>query len=595
MATIEIQLPSGQTAEVELPQGADPKTYAQHAYHQLASQNRPTGSTPGALELLGQQLMRPVQTLGRELLEGGQQALSYNPPSQGSFVNKLVQGPLPQNPVTDAVGAGINSLLGVGRVLGAPVTAMAEEVGKGYGEIAGALGAPEGMRQGVELAGQLAGGLAAPQSLTTAMPKALQAGGRLAMRPAVKALQEAEARQLAAMSKNKAALDAHQEAIKAWEAKRQMGLDTQMANQAARAAALRRVSESEQELLAATQRAGAPTTTEAAYEFMNRTTPLPQIPVPGLNKAAQAIVDQLEDVPSALQPAKVGKVAEALEGTKSVGPDLAGMTASQKSLWGEFLSKLKSDVSTEPPTLDKLQQIQQGIGRMTRSTDPRVAGAARHLYEQTMRDVEAAAKTIPEARQYLQATAIARQNYAAEELADFMTAMGTRVSKTGQLLIQPEKLAQALRKGGFNGLRPEAKTEIESTLAQVFDLRKGIPEVVKPPRVGTQPKAPNLLPEELDIKKRGWTSGLGAQLVGAGVMIAAGIPWYIAKPVAIGYPRLIFRTALYPKGRALLRTLYADLPPSLGDTAKMSAIANFLRSQGEEAEVPQLATPNPQQ
>jgi hypothetical protein len=265
------------------------------------------------------------------------------------------------------------------------------------------------------------------------------------------------------------------------------------------------------------------------------------------------------------------------------------MSDTQRSVWEPVFKQMQAGGAA--PTLDKVQRMSEGLVPLMNSTDARVSGAGRFLYKNLMDDVRAAAtKGIPEAQQYLKATEVARQNYAAQELSDFMTNSGTRVNKLGNIEIQPEKLTQKLRQGEFAGLRPEARTEIEAALNDVYNARKNIPEIYKAQNVGPKPKEPkpeSLMPEEITPKRE--SSLAGPLTIGAAAKMVVGAPYYAARAAATVYNRAIFQAALNPTGRRLLRTLYSDLPPRVNDAARMGAVINFLRSQGQNITVPQPA------
>jgi hypothetical protein len=57
------------------------------------------------------------------------------------------------------------------------------------------------------------------------------------------------------------------------------------------------------------------------------------------------------------------------------------------------------------------------------------------------------------------------------------------------------------------------------------------------------------------------------------------IPWAVLSMVGLDLlNQAVFRVGLTPAGRSFVRALYADRPPSIRDTAKISAIVNYLQS-----------------
>lgn len=72
-------------------------------------------------------------------------------------------------------------------------------------------------------------------------------------------------------------------------------------------------------------------------------------------------------------------------------------------------------------------------------------------------------------------------------------------------------------------------------------------------------------------------------LAAGGITGALGVPAGAAYGLTVGAavfgPRLIFRMAMTPIGRVMVRKLYEGSPPMANDIGRFTAMANFLQAQ----------------
>lgn len=521
----------------------------------------------------GGELLRPLQRTGEEFLAGARQAFAPQYSSENpSAVERYVTTPASQ-------------LMGALRMAVAPITGLMQEPTERAARSVGqTLGIPDPLNEIIARTAGLGAGAMAPQGLVTAPLRLAQRGLQMFTNPARAAITSAEELSTANQVRNLASEMAGQQAQQASSriAQREVGgLITSPLAQSVR----------------------APQTTEQAFSFMQQLPEqAPQIAVPGLAKAANKITQRFENTIESLTP-RGAKTAEQLAGEITPGaaaaaagnispmpgvPPLAQMTPQQQAIWGPIVNDL-SKATSGKLDLPTLQNVQQGIGLLTRNTDPRTAGFAKHLYRNLMDDVRTASATSPEAAQFYQATRVARQNFAAEDLADIITKNGTTIDSFGRLTVKPGSILKAIQKNDLlKDLPPEEAKRVSDALENAFHAQRNVraagaatrAESVAPvpPHGGAQ----GMLHGAMSVK--GVLAGLGSAALAE--FLGTGIPHYYAFAAgnmsAAALPRAIFRAAMTPQGRALLNILYRDVPPTVigpGAQTAVTALTNFLHAQ----------------
>lgn len=634
MATAEIDLGNGRVAEVEIPQGEDPGTYVAHAAQLLKAQSATPASGSLSAQLrsegeqdtasnIGRELLRPFKSTGNEIVQGFNQAFrpTYDQPNMfdrgvGAITGGLVSPEMSQK----AISTPVSQITGLLRMLFPVVGAVANEADVGVNRAARFAGAPD---QVADVAGKTAGlgaGFAAPTtgpiSLVQQLGQMLTRGGMAPIRAAEATNATNAGLNVGVDARNAAQqsdfLDALSRETAAAQDTAQVNRTANMRNAAAREAALRDVSTAEGRVAQmqgpnvmspAAARLRNPLTNEQAYGFMNEpTTVMPTIPLTHLEGAADNILAKLKGTPKALQPTKAKNVAEQLTTPDAVGEAFGDMTPQQQRAWSAIKDQLQQSKQSGGLALDKVDEIANGLGQLTHSPDPRTSGLAKKMYKEMFNDIREAAKTDPVAAQYVAANRIARQNLAARDIADIVTFNGTKIDKLGRLTVDPGAILKAVQKNELLAdLPPEQAREFVDTLDAVFRARSRVPaeqsvlpEIVPATKVRKPPTMEKSLPTNGEPSAPGGhvpyhsPKRLAMGLAGASAFHAMGLPAYsgglVGYAMAANYPRLIFTAARTRAGRQMLETLYKDMPPRVGDTAKFFALSNFLKSQPVEVQ-----------
>ena len=648
MATAEVQLPSGETTEIDVPEGANPETFIPHAMglirrqRGMETQMQQENAMPGprsveeiatsALSQVPSALWEGVKTVGKA---GRALASPLLPPgmrgeqdpllqqlkdlaggavsgASGGFVNPgAPEGEAPSSDMR-ALGqvagsaipfAGISRLA---RALGIPLRSLIPLISTGAGAVQGGM---QGGREGA-LEGAITGGASAAAG--AALTQGALSGAKLAAKPAQLPLQEADQLTRQNIATNAANRRAFEQASRAHQELLQRQRQEVLMNQQARRAQAGLISERERAMMDAIRTAPQPDAVAQAYKFMNDLDPatgqpvkLPDIKLPNLAREASAKASQIEALPAAIGGKKAPQFASEMEGQVAggAGPELTiGGKAIPADLQARVMEQLGiTTAGGKAVNLRQVQDLQQGLGMLSRqSNDPRVYGLARHFYKNLMQDLEEAAKATPEARKFLDASKVFKTQMAAEELADWATSHGTGVNKTtGEFMARPEAIKKFITSPDsmFKHLPAEVQSEIASTVESVFDARKGMPPIYKPKKGGLQaPKPRKILPEVIEpARAEGWLArhpivAASVASSGFGLPIGAGIG------IAVAYPRLIFRIATSPRGRQFLRSLYSTEIPNVNDAARYAAMVGFLKSQGESVQgFEELVQPQPMQ
>jgi hypothetical protein len=583
-----------------------------------------------------EELTRPLRTIGREIYEGGKAAFApkYSEPNWFDRLMAQTAGGAPAAAEASQkyISTPASQVMGLLRALvGGVPAAGGEELGILNQRLRSGMGLeqnPEG-----DLLMNLVGAAATPTSAVNLPLRAATSLTRSTLRPAMRSITQAEtqgaenvmrnvrtAREAETAMAEKITTTGKAEteraaAIAAAEAKR-----VEAYNHLAQATAQLDIATAQvarRQGIAVTSPFGAslaaPVTNEQAYSFLKALKPgaIPSIPLTNLQKTAEEIIEQFEGIPKPLIPSKGVKTARELTGEDITTQLLGGiqvddLTVAQKSAYAPLLETIKQHNNLGGLAIDKLQQFKQSIGELTKVTGSATLG--RRLYRGLMDDLREAAKTNPGAAQALRANTIAGQNLAARDIADAVTYNGTLVDKFGRLRIQSNTLRKKLDTDELLQQLPEAKRkEVVDTLEEIFRANKRIETAeggVATAEAGVKAatklrvpknivaKQPADLPEIISpiAPKAGFVSrtlgrGIGAATGGTlGAM--TGVPYggyagaYAgAKLGAQGadqLPQLIFQAALKPGGREFLKTMFADMPPMLGDIGKAAAISNFL-------------------
>lgn len=593
----------------------------------------PRGLRPTSL---GEEVVRPFTTVGREIFEGGKAAFAPEYSKPNAFDRLMAQtafgAPRAAELSQKYISTPASQVMGLLRALGSVPTAVGEELGILNQRLRSGMGLeqnPEGDRLL-----ELTGAAATPSSLATLPIKAATAATRATFRPAQRAIQTAEREGVEASITNvsrardveTAAAKATQETVEAEASRLAKVAAAEAKRQAAYANLAKSTAQLDQATAKVAQRQGltvtspfgaslaAPITNEQAFSFLKALRPgaVPSIKLSNLQKSAEDIVEQFEGIPKPLAGGKAVKTAQALSGTDEAvemlgGVPVADLTSAQKSAWAPLLETIKSHNDIGGLALDKLQQFKQSIGELTRITGSATLG--RRLYRGLMDDLREAAKTNPGARQALQANTIASQNLAAADIADAVTFNGTLVDKFGRLRIQPNTIRKKLEADELLKQLPKAKQdEVVSTLEEIFRANVQVEQAqavakqadagvkaassIRTPHGPRTKQVPLDLPEIISPKSprggfvvRTIGRGVGAA-TGGTIGAATGVPYggyagayagaKMGAEAANALPQMIFQAALKPGGREFLKTLFADLPPMAGDLGKLAAIQNFL-------------------
>ena len=472
---------------------------------------------PGAV---GREALTAAKTTGSEFGTGLQRM--FRPPQADSIGGSLAEGG--------------DRILGLLQAIGAPVTGFVYDPLKrgvaGVSEQAGA--SPEVAQMLGETAG-LAGSALAPSSLTNAIPRAIQGAAQLPFKPAQTILNRLDAAK---------------------------------------------------QYLSAPRRVNPSMTFREAYQPIDfPATPMSSLPlaktqegiddiINGMSRRTQGggrrfdlgDVEKLRDAGKITNPADLAYIQQQAQG--AVRPTNA---------FEATVLKIQSDIASASGKLNPAEiQIQM------HKLGPHLEnyGLARNLYKQFILDLKSS--KLPEAQALLEANRVARQKFAAEELADVITMHGTHTDNQGFLRLSSGSAHDAIRRGkvDMEAFDSETRNEILSTLDQVFRASRGREIGVQLSRTGEV--VSSIRPEPSVIAKHPWiTAAATAPLLGP--MLGIGRMATVEAAYLLGtfYPRLIARTAQSPQGRTFLKTLYADMPPKVGDVAKFQALVQFMQSRGE--------------
>lgn len=345
-------------------------------------------------------------------------------------------------------------------------------------------------------------------------------------------------------------------------------------------------------------------TTPADYSFMDKAPVMPEIPLTITTKLSNELVAKMEGVPKAAQPAKIPKLTselgagkpktaldeyiEALNAPSSptmrpqpgdIQSTIAGR--SPENTARAALIQLQSDLAASGGTmpLDKVQQTLQGIGHIANTTtDERVIGLANRLYKVMMDDVRASG---PAGAQFAKAQSIVYQGRAANRVADIVTKYGTQLEagNTGRIKFDTGSISNAIKSEKWlsEALPASEWKKIQQTLDEVFKAHQGLeslPPIVAPNALKYKPG--NMLTQHPFVA--------GSLATGVGAMMG-GLPhaglYALGAGTALVYPRMIFWASMKPAGREFIRNLYSHSAPSMNDISQFTALANFLRSQGD--------------
>jgi hypothetical protein len=341
-------------------------------------------------------------------------------------------------------------------------------------------------------------------------------------------------------------------------------------------------------------------TNEQAFAFLGEVPPgTAQLPLTNLQRAAESILSRFEPVPKALQPSKFMKTATELTGETPTlsGVPVGDMTAQQKAAWAPLLDTIKGHNQVGGLDLTKLAQFKQSIGDLTRVTGSEHLG--RQLYRGLMDDLRIAAKTDPVAAQALRANEIASQNLAAKDIADIVTMHGTQRTAAGKLVIKPNVIEKRVAEDELlKQLPPDQQKRFIDTINDVYRIKTRVATAearVKTAAKGVKAAGPeSTLPEIITPGQASKLGGVSRFVSAAAGAVAGGVAGSLVGHPYVGavggaelgrhageqLSQLIFQIALKPRGQDFLKTLFADIPPVVGDAAKLAALQNFLASQG---------------
>jgi len=234
---------------------------------------------------------------------------------------------------------------------------------------------------------------------------------------------------------------------------------------------------------------------------------------------------------------------------------------------------------------------------------------ARTIYKSVFDDLRELGKTDPNALAMTKAVASARRDIAAREIGEISTNFGSNTDAIGRIKANAGKVDNYLKTDKYmrESFSPGELQEIYNTIGDVFKWDKETltretavtttGKTVKA-RAKAEPESPKMLPTEVPIGKLvepKFKPGIASRhpaaiphmLAAGGITGMLGIPAGAAYGMTVGAvvfgPRLIFRMAMTPMGRTLVRKFYEGTPPLANDMGRFMAMANFLQSQ-EQAE-----------
>lgn len=557
------------------------------------------------------------KAIGREFIGGAKQAFAptYSNASP-SATEKYLTTPVMQ-------------LLGAGRMLASPLQAVMHPAEVGTTRVGETLGLPPEI---TDVAAKTAGGvmgLLAPSGLANLLPNLATKTLRGLTGAGVRPLRAAEALNTTNAAENDAAISAYNAAK---ESAPTVNIAAQAANKAKQAEyadAIAKYNDTQTNLsryesrLARTvpdvgpnQAAGAPASGQVVSPIAQelRATPTDA----GIYKQFDAIketqtaqldhtlgsLDKIiarygEDIAPALKPATALKAAEGLGGAAT---GTLGDAETLKSIMGQFQAvggKL---------TLDKFQTNMQGIGRLVNSNDERVSNAASNIYANMRKD----AATTPGGQLLLKANSEFNQNLAADAVGKIIgsksvTSFSKEPATYGNLTINTANLKGELARDTErmkwirDAIPPKQLQEVQDTINNVFKIKQS-PEAVAPkaPKLASEAvkqanvPEPKLLPTNNQptpeqVSRIGHFQRFGITTSMVGLAHAMGVPLpagggvgaavYLSSYVPQLYSKAIFNVAQTSSGRTLLRALYHDSAPNLGDIAKAAALTRFLHAQ----------------
>jgi hypothetical protein len=634
MAAYEVDI-DGKIVEVDVPAGQNPATYLQHATHSIRSQMARGDESDSFGNLMGEVGRVGKNYLG-EMWEGAKGAFApkYSEPNMFDRGVGAVLGDGAADASQKYISTPVSQIASLMRAIFPMVGTGMEEARVGGDRLTRSLGGSDNagkvvgdsMAAGAGMVMPTSGG---PLNLAAQLIKKLGAGG-------IKPVRAAEAEGQMNVHRNAFIDQRNDEAMSGWldqisgqtsraQARGEevvQGNRMAQSQSAERQAALQRQQQAEGRIASydpatgrttspAADKLRNPVSNEEAYSFMNAPEfKPPTIPLTKLEGMASEITAQFEGVPKSLSPSKTGKVAEELTAADPTGGAWGQMEPAQRQQWAAIREKLQTSKSSGGMTLDKVHEMIKGLGELTHAPDPRTSGLAKKMYRETWDDVRNAAYEMDStgrvlkvkdqaAHQLVEANKIASQNLAARDIADKILFNGSKVDKLGRLQVDPGAILRAVQKDNLLAQIPAVeRAEFIDTLNQVFRVRREVPaetavrpEIIKATKIGKGPKLESRLPETVAPQQPStaishWNPlRLAAGAVGHGGAAMGGIPGYLGAmggyAAAAAYPRLIFSAAMTKPGRAFLNTLYKDAPPMLGETAKMTAISNFLIAQGK--------------
>jgi hypothetical protein len=551
----------------------------------------------GGIDLLGTLLQRPSELPGK-LMDVGRGAAgaatlgAYQPDAAGDPAREALQS---------VGGSGMAGLtgMGVGKLLGGVASPLLRTLmGTGISAAQGGAGAAVQGGDVAEGIGRALGG----QATLIGGGAAGGATLRKMASPAAKVVQQNEANQ--AFNTERAAkihrdetarARAHVELVKATT-----DLDN-ITNELAVRQGMQVVSPFAKTL-------AAPVTDREAYSFLKAVQPsaLPSVPLNNLQTKAQEIIDRMTGVPKSIQPGKVVGTAKDLATKDQMDPtkqNVGGTTTNlnelsdlQKEAFAPLLKLIESHNKAGGIALDKLQDFKTAMGTLTQATSGSARRLGSQLYRSFMDDIRETAKTSPAAQQYLVANAKSAQNHAAIDIADAITLNGTQRTATGKLVIKPGAIAKAIEKDELMaGLPADKRQRLIDTIEEVFQANRRVEEAeagvkaTKPSKPAAErPTGKKLVSKYqpgLMLKTAGRTAGAAiggaaaGSLGGVGVLGGMYLGDKAGQAAAAKFPQMIFRAALTEPGTAFIKQLFAQRPPMFGDTARATALQNFLQAQ----------------
>ena len=258
-----------------------------------------------------------------------------------------------------------------------------------------------------------------------------------------------------------------------------------------------------------------------------------------------------------------------------------------------LLSKINWIVGGKP----NLGQIRDGLKNLGAfvGKENELHYQARNLYKSVFDDLRELGKTDPDALAMTKAVASARRDIAARELGEMATNFGSNTDAIGRIKANAGKIDNYLKTDEYmrESFSLGEIQEIYRTLEDVFKwdketlvrekavteagklVRKQLPEHV--------PVGKLVEPKHIRSEIARHPAAIPHMLAAGGITAMFGLPTGAMYGTTVGAivfgPRLIFRMAMTPKGRILVRKLYEGSPPMVNDIARFTAMANFLQAQ----------------